>query len=275
MEQLKLGLSIPNMADPADLVDLGVRAEGAGWDGLFLWDHVHGSPEMPVPVVDPWVLLGALAVRTERIRLGTAITPVARRRPQKLAREAATVDALSGGRMILGVGLGEPPEEFIAYGEDPDPRIRAEKLDEALEVIDGLWSGEPFDHEGRHHTVRQALHLPRPVQRPRIPVWTACVVPHERPLARAARWDGVLLANLGDEGSIDPVPVDDIRRSIEVIRQQRDPSSGEFDVVVSHSAIPTADERHELAAAGVTWVHVSGWIEELDRLVDLAGTDVT
>jgi alkanesulfonate monooxygenase SsuD/methylene tetrahydromethanopterin reductase-like flavin-dependent oxidoreductase (luciferase family) len=273
--RLRLGLSLPNMADPDRLVDLGVRAEESGWDGVFLWDHVHGSVDMQVPVVDPWVVLGAMAVRTRRVRLGTAITAVARRRPQKLAREATTVDHLSGGRMILGVGLGEPHEEFSAYGEDPDPRVRAEKLDEGLEVIDGLWSGELFSHRGSHFVVQDAVHLPRPLQRPRIPVWTACVVPHRAPLARAARWDGVLLASLGSEGSIDPVPPAEVRRAKQIIEDERHPGAGPFDVVVSHAEVPSLDEREALAEAGATWVHVSGWIEDLDHLVELARTDLS
>src|SRR5688572_6515746 len=111
---MKLALSIPNLAEPDRLVELGVEAEANGWDGVFLWDHAHGSPDMPVPTSDPWVVLGALAVRTERVALGTAITAIGRRRPHKLARETVTVDRLSAGRLVLGVGLGEPPEEYTA-----------------------------------------------------------------------------------------------------------------------------------------------------------------
>lgn len=137
----RLALSVPNMSEPAELVELGVRAEASGWEGVFLWDHAHRSPRMPVPMADPWVVLGALATRTERVTLGTAITAAARRRPQKLARETVTVDRLSGGRMVLGVGLGEPPEEYTAYGETADRRVVADKLDEALEVLARMWSG--------------------------------------------------------------------------------------------------------------------------------------
>src|SRR5947208_17025602 len=99
---MKFGVSMPNAGDPAVLVDLAVEVERAGWDGYFLWDHVQMRPSLPL-THDPWVLLGAMAVRTERIRLGTMVTPVPRRRPWKLAKEIATVDHLSGGRMILGV----------------------------------------------------------------------------------------------------------------------------------------------------------------------------
>jgi alkanesulfonate monooxygenase SsuD/methylene tetrahydromethanopterin reductase-like flavin-dependent oxidoreductase (luciferase family) len=262
------------MAEPDELVELGVQAEASGWDGVFLWDHAHGSPDMPVPMADPWVVLGALAVRTERVVLGTAVTAAARRRPQKLAREAVTVDRLSNGRMVLGVGLGEPPEEFTAYGDTDDRRVIAERLDESLDVITKMWSGEPFDHQGPHHTVRNAQFLPTPVRQPRMPIWTACIVPHTRPLRRAARWDGVLLGDIGEDGGIKAVSVDDVDRTMAVIREHRAPGAGPFDVSVSHSGIPEADELDAYAEVGVTWVMATGWVEQLHDLVKLAGTGV-
>jgi len=268
----RLALSIPNMAEPAALVELGTRAEASGWDGVFLWDHAHGSPDMPVPTADPWVVLGALAVQTERIALGTAITALARRRPHKVARETVTVDHLSNGRMVLGVGLGEPPEEYTAYGEDGDRRLVAAKLDEALEVVAGLWSGEPVDHHGTHYTVEGAQFLPPPVQQPRIPVWAACIVPHQRPLRRAARWDGVVLGAIGASGSIDPVPPEQVRRAVATIAGHRPPDAGAFDVAISHTGLPTDDELDAYAEAGVTWVMATGWVDQLDDLVDLAAT---
>ena len=260
------------MTEPTKLVELGQRAERAGWDGVFLWDHAHGAPDMAAPMADPWVVLGALATSTERVVLGTAITAAARRRPHKLAREVVTVDHLSGGRMVLGVGLGEPPEEYTAYGEDGDRRVIAKKLDEALEVVDGLWSGEPFHHHGEHYTVEGAQFLPTPIQRPRVPIWTACIVPHTKPLARAARWDGVVLGNISETGSIDPVPVDQVRDAVATIKSQRAGDAGDFDVAVSHSGIPSDSELVSYADAGVTWVMSTGWVEQLDELIELAGT---
>lgn len=260
------------MAEPAELVELGVRAEASGWDGVFLWDHAHGSPDMPVEVADPWVVLGALATRTDRITIGTAITPAARRRPQKLAREVVTVDRLSGGRMVLGVGLGEPPEEYTAYGETAERRVIAEKLDEALEVITGLWTGEPFDHGGRHYTVAGAQHLPTPVQHPRVPIWSACIAPNTRPLRRAARWDGVVLGAFDEGGGIVPVPVDQVRDAVASIAAQRPPDAGSFDVAISHSGRPSDTELTDYAAAGVTWIMVAGWVDQLSDLVQWAGT---
>ena len=144
---------------------------------------------MPVPTADPWVTLGALAVRTTTMRLGTAITAPARRRPQKLARETVTVDHLSGGRLTLGVGLGEPPEEYEAYGESSVRAHLASRLDEAQDVVARMWTGEPFEFHGDHYTVERAQFLPIPAQAPRIPVWASCTTPHRAPLRRAARWE--------------------------------------------------------------------------------------
>jgi alkanesulfonate monooxygenase SsuD/methylene tetrahydromethanopterin reductase-like flavin-dependent oxidoreductase (luciferase family) len=266
-----VALSIPNMAEPSKLVELGVRVEEAGWDGVFLWDHVHGSAEQPMPVADPWTVLGALAVRTERVRLGTSITPVARRRPQELARQVVTLDRLSGGRAVLGVGLGEPPEEYTSYGEKADPKDLAERLDEGLEVLAGLWTGEPFEHHGRHHTVEGAQYLPVAVQQPRVPVWTSCVVQNRATLGRAARWDGVILAAIGEGGSIDDVPVDRVETAVATIAAERAPDAGPIDVAVTFSSRPDEDRLAAYCEAGATWVLVTGWIDQLDELVAQLG----
>ena len=189
---MRYGISVPNFGIPAHLVELGHATEHAGWDGFFLWDHMLVDADDPFPINDPWVVLGAIAQTTERVRLGTLVTPVARRRPWKLARETVTLDHLSGGRAVLGVGLGEPGDaEFGAFGEPTDDRFRAERLDEGLEVLFGLWSGERFSFKGEHLTVDGATFLPRPVQSPRIPVWVAVVWPNRGPLRHAARCDGV------------------------------------------------------------------------------------
>ncbi len=188
---LRRGLAVPCFVDdPADLVRLGIGAERAGLDGYFLWDHlVHSDSGEGPPIVDPWQVLAVVAARTSRIKLGTMITPVARRRPWKLAKEVTTLDLLSGGRVILGVGLGDPAHaEFGLFGEPTDRRVRAELLDEGLDVLAGLWTGQPFSHEGKHFTVGPVRFSPTPVQRPRVPIWVGGVLPAGGPLARAARW---------------------------------------------------------------------------------------
>lgn len=264
---MRLALHVPNLAEPAELVDLGVTAERAGWDGVLLWDHLYGGPSFPVPIADPWVVLGALAGRTERVLLGTAVTPLARRRPQKVAREAVTVDRLSGGRMVLGVGLGNPPEEHAAFGEPSDTGERAARLDEALDVIAGLWTAERFDHRGPRFTVEGAQFLPGPVQQPRIPVWTACLVPHRAPLARASRWDGVVLAAMTDAGGIEPVDPDVVRAARDDIAGRRgDRGLDGFALTVVSAGPPDAARAAAYAELGVAWVLVTGWMDQLREL---------
>ena len=179
---MRYGIWVPNFGEYAEipkLVVLAREAEAAGWDGFFVWDHVLRSET--VPIVDPWVALAAVAVETERVRIGPLVTPVPRRRPSKLAREVVSLDHLSAGRVVLGVGLGSPPEpEFARFGEDADLRVRAAKLDEGLEVLAGLWTGERFDYEGQYHRVRDAVFLPRPIQSPRVPIWVGAFWPRKR-----------------------------------------------------------------------------------------------
>ena len=192
---MRFGIYAPNFgeySDPHKLLTLARAADTAGWDGFFLWDHLLLNRTTPIAVIDAWMVLAAIAASTKRILLGPMVTPVARRRPWKLAREAAALDHLSNGRLILGVGLGSPAEaEFQCFGEDPDDHVRAEKLDEGLSVLAGLFSGAPLVHRGKHYTVDGASFLPRPVQQPRIPIWVAGMLPSRAPLRRAARWDGV------------------------------------------------------------------------------------
>lgn len=264
---LLYALHLPIFTDPEALIDLGVAAERAGWDGCLLWDHILGSQDVALPMPDPWVVLGGLAVRTQRLRIGTAITPLPRRRPQKLAREAVTVDHLSHGRMVLGVGLGNPLEaEYGAFGEPSDPGILAEMLDEGLEVLAGLWSGSPFSHVGAHYRVEHATFLPAPVQQPRIPIWVACTWPHRRPLDRAARWDGVVVARMsagGDIQALEPDQVADVVATVSAGRDDQRP----FDVAIVHPGLPPPPRAADYAAAGATWCLVAGWLDELSTLV--------
>ena len=169
---MKYGMNVPIFGEYADvrlLADLAGEAEAAGWDGFWIWDHLQWSGEEDGeprrPAVDPTVALALIAAGTTRVRFGPMITPLARRRPWKLARELTTLDHLSGGRLTLGVGLGGPPGlEFGDFGEETDARVRAGKLDEALEVLLGLWTGQPFSYAGRHHRVTRAEMLPQPLQ---------------------------------------------------------------------------------------------------------------
>lgn len=196
---MKYGLSLPPIgpfSDPNTIADLAVEAEKAGWDGFFLWDHnIYFSPYEPIvpmhPFVDPWIALAAVAVKTTRVKLGPMITSLARRRPWKVARETVSLDILSHGRLIMGVGLGAPADlDFGTFGEETDDKVRARKMDEGLAILDGLWSGEPFSFQGEYYNVSEVTFLPRPVQSPRIPVWIGGGWNTPAAARRASRWDG-------------------------------------------------------------------------------------
>ena len=255
---MRFGVTVPNIgdfADPSLLVQLARDAESARWDGFFLWDHmIYRRPWRPI--IDPWVALGAIAVATDNIRLGTAVTPLPRRRPWKIAREVATLDHLSDGRAILGVGLGAPNDEFDRFGEDSDAHVRAEKLDESLAIIDGLWSGELFSFEGSHFTVGEVRFLPKPVQT-RVPIWVAGRWPRPAPFRRAARWDGVFPIN--QDGS--DLTVDQVRDVIRLTSSHRRTNAAPLDVIVDGTTLDAetdADRISGYETAGATW-----WLESL------------
>jgi alkanesulfonate monooxygenase SsuD/methylene tetrahydromethanopterin reductase-like flavin-dependent oxidoreductase (luciferase family) len=187
---IRRAVGLPNLneyAEPQRLVHLARVAERAGWDGCFIWDHlVYRDP--PTPAADPQVTLGAIAATTSRIKIGALLTPLARRRPTKVARETVTLDTLAEGRLIFGAALGwSGTEEFEDLGEPGDARTRADKLDEALDLLTKLWAGDPVTHEGEHYTVRDIQFIPAR----RIPIWIGGVWPAKRPFRRAARFDGV------------------------------------------------------------------------------------
>ncbi|HET6865386.1 MAG TPA: LLM class flavin-dependent oxidoreductase [Solirubrobacteraceae bacterium] len=213
------------LADPWVLVELAVAAESHGWDGVFLWDHVVYRPPVSA-VLDAWVALSAIAAHTERLRLGPMVTPLSRRRVQKVARETVTLDHLSRGRFTLGVGLGSSNTgELEPFGEVVDPRERARLLDERLNRLAELWGGG-FE--------------PRPVQQPRIPVWVAGRWPKRRPLARALEWDGFF-----------PIELPGPEALAELAGEIAEKHAGPFDLVVE---VDPGEDTAPWAQAGATWV---------------------
>jgi alkanesulfonate monooxygenase SsuD/methylene tetrahydromethanopterin reductase-like flavin-dependent oxidoreductase (luciferase family) len=266
---MRCSINIPNFGDFADartVADVAAAAEAAGWDALFVWDHLVHVKRNRRTFGDPWQLLTAAALATSRIQLGTLVTPVARRRPQQLARQVSTLDRTSDGRVIFGAGLGAPlDDEFGSFGESTDPKVLAELLDEGLELLDRYWSGESVTHDGQHYTVRDVTLLPTPVQRPRVPIWVAGYWPHRKPMRRAAHWDGVVPLFLSANHGNTP-PLDEVREMVAYLREQRaDQTDRPFDVVLGGIS-PTdpakaRDLLGPLADAGATW-----WDER--RLMD-------
>ena len=213
-------------SDPQTVANLAVEAEAAGWDGFFVWDAVFARPP-DLPMTDPWVALAAVAVQTRRIKLGAMVTPLPRRRPWQIARETVSLDHLSKGRLIFGVGLGYQALDFEAFGEDADPKIRGEKLDEGLAVLTKLWSGKRVAFQGKHYQVRKVKFLPKPLQRPRIPIWVAGYWPNHRPFRRAAQWDGVLPGKVNEEHLL-PKDLKEIMEYVQTYRR----AESHFDVAV-------------------------------------------
>jgi hypothetical protein len=256
--------------DARAIAELAREAEEADWDGFFLWDHLLAFSPGPVPVVDPWVALTAVALSTSRVWLGPMVTPLPRRRPAKLARETASLDHLSGGRLILGVGIGAMPYEYDYLGEEADTRVRGAMLDEGLEVLTGLWSGEPFEHRGEHYRVAgdppeqewRAIFYPPPLQRPRIPIWVGGTWPIKAPFRRAARWDGAFPMKV-EGGHIVPMTPQDAREVAGCVAEHR-AGSDPFELVVAGET-PGGDRKQAASLvaayeeAGVTW-----WIESVD-----------
>jgi probable F420-dependent oxidoreductase len=274
---MRYAVNIPNFGsggDPRVLVDLARRAEAAGWDGFFAWDHVLVDPSWSVDIADPWIALAAIAQATERIRIGPMVAALPRQRPWMLARATTSLDRLSDGRLILGVGLGWPSDaEFGHFGEETDVRRRAAMLDEELAILDGLWRGEPFAFDGEHYRVAEATFLPRPLQEPRIPIWVGSLRPGpEAPLRRAARWDGFYPAS--DDAF---VPLDVFARDVARVRELRAAAgiAAEVPYEVSAGGSTSADDPAAAAAtvagfeaAGATWWQeiVSDWLGGLDAI---------
>ncbi len=261
---MKYGLSFPNggtCGDARTLGELAHQAEESGWDGVFLEDYIVWQSHPGVPTYDPWIGLAAMAMQTSRIRLGTMVTALPRRRPWKVARETATLDHLSNGRLILGVGLGDTPFDisFSGFGEQADKIKRAKMLDESLDILAGLWSGQPFSHHGECYQIDEVAFLPRPVQTPRIPIWIGGVYPNKGPMRRAARWDGACLYKSSND-DFTPSEVRDLKGFVE---QQRQAQANGYDIALGGRLRSDDWEQdraliNSLAKAGMTW-----WIEYL------------
>jgi alkanesulfonate monooxygenase SsuD/methylene tetrahydromethanopterin reductase-like flavin-dependent oxidoreductase (luciferase family) len=260
---VRFSVNLPNFgdfADPRAVATVAVAAEQAGWDALFVWDHVVHNKETRrgQPFGDPWILLTAAAIATSHIRLGTLLTPVARRRPEQLARQVATLDFLTRGRMIFAAGLGSPIEdEYGSFGDTTDPVVLAQRLDEGLELLARYWSGEPVNHDGRHYQVRDVTLLPATVQRPRPPIWIGGLWPHRAPMRRAARWDGAVPLFVDARHGHVP-PVDQVRDLVAYLNQHRgDAHDGPFELVLGGATpgdpVKAGDVIAPLAEAGATW----------------------
>jgi alkanesulfonate monooxygenase SsuD/methylene tetrahydromethanopterin reductase-like flavin-dependent oxidoreductase (luciferase family) len=249
-----------------DLVEMACEAESAGWDAVFVADAL-GIEAKGFPAsawFDPWIALSAIAVRTERIQIGTLLTPPSRRRPWKLAREVATLDHLSNGRVILSVGLGAADSDggFYKVGEAMDLKARARLLDESLDIVAGLWSGLPLHYEGEHYHVDGMTMLPPPVQQPRVPIWVVGVWPKEKSMRRALRWDGIIAQRYGASPGDARLKPDEVR-AIKTYIDERREAATPFDILAGGATLGKSRKRaaeivRPYLEAGATW-----WVEEV------------
>ncbi|HUK80589.1 MAG TPA: LLM class flavin-dependent oxidoreductase [Nitrososphaerales archaeon] len=263
---LHYGLYVPDFgksAFPQTMARLARESERAGWDGIFLWDHILEWNKR-VPVFDSFTILAAIAMRTECIRIGTTVTPLPRLKPWIAAKQVATLDHLSGGRMILGVGLGNVEStDYARFGESDDTRVLAQKLDESLKIMTGLWSGKRFSFSGKHYQVKETVFLPSPVQKPRVPIWVGGLWPRKGPYLRAAHWDGVVPIVLPERLA----RPSDIHAVVDYIKKHRSNLDG-FDVVEINWTTGIDKEANiqkvsQYAEAGTTW-----WLESLYTMRD-------
>ena len=264
---MQYGLALPNggvCGDARVLVELACLGEEAGWDGVFVEDYIVHQSDGAVPTCDPWIALAAIAVGTKYIRLGTSVTPLSRRRPWKVAREAVAMDQLSNGRFMLGVGSGDAGEAgFSRVNEVRDARERAKMLDETLDIILGLWSGEPFSYQGHYFQVHEMTFLPGPVQKPRIPIIVGGGWPLRGPSLRAARYDGCCLYKQPESGELGDWTPDEVRELKSFMESHRstEQSANSFEIMLGGRK--RADDWEQdralikaLAEAGITW-----WVE--------------
>jgi alkanesulfonate monooxygenase SsuD/methylene tetrahydromethanopterin reductase-like flavin-dependent oxidoreductase (luciferase family) len=257
---MKYGFVMPG-GGAREAAELAVEAEQAGWDGFFVWEPTWGN--------DAWVMLTAAAMRTSTIKLGTMLTPLPKRRPWEVASQSLTLDNLSDGRVILSVGLGAPEDRFYIFEDDPGRKVRAEMLDEGLDMLQHMWQGKPFSYEGRHyHAHRSEMVIPPPsAQQPRITTWVVGLWPAPKSMRRAARYDGWLPNYKRPEGLNRPEQ-EQLAEAVAWLRDERARAGltmDGYDIVVEGTTEPGQPGVEVVSgwnASGATWWIDANW--ELD-----------
>jgi alkanesulfonate monooxygenase SsuD/methylene tetrahydromethanopterin reductase-like flavin-dependent oxidoreductase (luciferase family) len=253
---LRFGLNIATLGEfghPRLVMRFAELAEAAGWEALFVWDHL--AYVTGIPAGDSWVILSGVAATTRRLLLGPAVTPLPRRRLQTLAQTIVTLDQLSEGRFVLGVGLGGVAAEYEAFGEPGDAQVHGTMMDEGLPLLDHLLRGEMVEHAGEHYTVKGVTLQPRAQQQPRPPIWIGGE--SRAALRRAARYDGWVFAGDDENQQMAKSP-EQVAEMVALIRDERG-SAGPY--AVAMTGISQAEDGAlvaRYAAAGVTW-----WLESI------------
>lgn len=266
---MKFGLDVPTTgeySEPHVLANLAVEAEKAGWNGFFVWDVIFARDDMRIPVADAWIGLAEIALRTSKIRLGLMVEPLARDRPYLVARRLASLDNLSQGRVICTVGLGYQDLEFTPFGEEVGQSIRGEKLDEALQILSGLWTTDGFSFAGRYYSIDHVTMNPKPAQTPRIPLWVAGGWPLLGPFRRGANWDGICLKGINMK-THEPLNPEEFGQCVDFTLRRRK-SNSPFEIVMTGmtpgDGSRETDNTLPFQEKGATW-----WIEQgISRSVD-------
>lgn len=267
-QNLQQGLLFPNGGKTLgvlDLADVAFEAEKAGWDGFFIWDNLVN--------LDPTVSLTAIALKTKKIKFGPMVTSVARRRPWKLARETVALDTISNGRLIFGAGLGDE-SAYEPYGESSDKLFRAQKLDEGLEILNGLWSGQKFSFEGTHYKISEVESRITPIQKPRIPIWIGGLWPNKGPFKRAARWDGIMPHTVRSVKLGEQLTHQEVKNLMAYIEKYRTDSMDSFSLVMLSSTPPDPSKAAEIISPfidlGAKWwcESVFEWQIPMDEAIE-------
>ena len=265
MKGMNFGFIIP-AGTSKEIVKLASEAEDAGWDGVFYYDDIYtdGRTEMSAA----WPIMAAIAMTTKRIRFGSLLTAIGRRRPWEVARESVTVDHLSNGRLILPTGLGWVGDgAYTKAGMPSERRVRAEMLDEGLEILDGLWSGRPFRYTGKYNQLKTMTFLPRPVQRPRIPIWVVGAWPRPKSMRRVLKYDGLIpvikKADGSHEEEIPPEKIREMKEFVESNRMVGGRMRREFDIIKDGVTPSNEKKAKEIvtpyAESGATWWTETMW----------------
>jgi alkanesulfonate monooxygenase SsuD/methylene tetrahydromethanopterin reductase-like flavin-dependent oxidoreductase (luciferase family) len=280
---VEFGLVLPNWeagTDVSKLVDAAIAAEEAGWDGIFLADNLIFPPPAGIgepssvtehwAMPDPWVVLAAIAARTKRLRLGTWVTPVGRRQPWQLARDLATLDRLSEGRVILGAGLGRRPD-YEQFGLPWTMKWAADRCDEALSIISRLWSGQPVTSDGEHFQLDDVVLLPTPAQQPRIPIVIGGHWPRKPAVRRGARWDGIMTHFPGD-GALPPDDKPPEQHATEMVTFFRSLSGNQGEVFLPMAPTSASVGWQDLCQdLGATWLYTATLNGEWSLDVEIIG----
>lgn len=273
---MQYGLVFPNVGAYSDvhlLADTAHLAEEAGWSAVFVNDTIQMVDYQDSPVSDPWIAMAAIAMRTQRVKIGPWVAAPPRRRPWQLAREAVTLDHLSKGRLILAVGSGDVNDRgFAVFGEEMDIKKRAAMLDESLAILQGLWSGQPFRFDGEHYHVDEITFLPKPVQSPGIPIWIGWTWPKKRPMERAVRFEGATPFAINDDGSYADLTPENVRQ-LKAFIGERHPDASSYDIAPNGPVFEAlqGDEQaqaklREYEEAGATWCLQYVWQPDVDSI---------